>query len=201
MADPGSNPSQTEAQVDPDQQEIDALKASDDFQGLGNKVQSLFKLPQMLCKTRGNCCRIATFKGLLPYEKIQALGQSEDGDAANAREFLTLFIPYDTTEEVKRLAPVFVERVLAESEDPNKEVGFFKCRFVAEDGKCMIHEDRPTGCRVYPFPHEKTIYHPGCGFEQKGVEHWKKIQDITEFFEKRLNELNSAMSDEPKSES
>lgn len=190
-----STPAQPTPPADLEQQEIDAMKAADDFQGLGKKVQELMRLPQALCKTRGNCCRIATFKGTLTYEEIRALSQSDDPDAANAREFLTLFEPYPTTEDVQRLAPVFVERVLSEAKKPPDKVGFFKCRFVAPNGLCMIHEDRPTGCRVYPFPHEKTIYHPGCGFEQKGVENWKKIKDITDFFEKRLKELDSALSD------
>lgn len=180
------------AMTDHDQQEIEALKAADDFAGLGKKVQELMRLPQSLCKTRGNCCRIATFKGTLSYEDIVKLGQSDDEDAANAREFLTLFVPYETQEEVRELAPVFVERVRAGAPKGEEDkVGFFHCRFVAEDGRCMIHEDRPTGCRVYPFPHEKTIYHPGCGFEQKGLENWQKIQDISRFFETRLAELNA----------
>ncbi len=185
------------SEADLEQQQIEAMMAADDFEGLGKMVQKLFRLPQSLCKTRGNCCRIATFKGTLSYKDIQALGASGADDAANAREFLTLFEPYETIEEVRQIAPVFVERVQAgcATEEEKEQVGFFRCRFVGEDGRCQIHEDRPTGCRVYPFPHEKTIYHPGCGFEQKGLENWRKINQITTFFDRRVAELNSEVSE------
>ncbi len=176
--------------TDFEQQEIDALKAADDFTSLGQKIHQLMRLPQSHCKQRGNCCRVATFKGTLSYSELVALAESDDEDATNAREFLTLFEPYQSVEAVQEVAPLFVERVFEAVEQPEK-VTFFKCRFVAEDGRCQIHEDRPTGCRVYPFPHAKTIYHPGCGFEQKGTENWNKIQDISQFFEKRFQELNS----------
>lgn len=176
-----------EESEDIEQQEIEAMKAADDFAGLGRKIQQLLQLPQSLCRTRGNCCRVATFKGSLTYQDIVELAASDDQDAANAQEFLTLFLPYETREEVMAIAPVFVERVSRK----NREAAFFRCRFLGEAGKCLIHEDRPTGCRVYPFPHENTIYHPGCGFERKGQENHQKIEDIRRFFEKKLQELNA----------
>lgn len=177
--------------IDPERADIEVMKARDDFAGLGRKIQELFKLPQSLCKTRGNCCKIATFKGTLSYPDLVALAGSDEPDSANAREFLTCFVPYETQEEVRAMAPVFVERVLEQS---GEDAAFFRCRFLADDGRCQIHEDRPTGCRAYPFPHEKTIYHPGCGFEQKGLENWRKIEDIQQFFENRLRELDNQMS-------
>jgi Fe-S-cluster containining protein len=178
-------------ELDLEQQEIDALKAADNFSGLGKKIQELFKLPQSLCKTRGNCCRVATFKGTLNYQDIVALANSDESDATNAQEFLTLFVPYETVEEVIAIAPQFVDRV----QEKNPDSSFFHCRFLADDGRCLIHEDRPTGCRVYPFPHENTIYHPGCGFEKKGVENWRKIQDIQNYFEYRFQQLQEEISD------
>lgn len=176
--------------LDMEQLEIEQMKMADDFQGLGKKVQELMRLPQSLCKMRGNCCRVATFKGTMSVEGLKALAQSDDPDAQNAQDFLTCFTPYETLEAVREVAPGFVERVAEQTPNP-EEVGYFHCKFVAEDGRCLVHEDRPTGCRVYPFPHEKTIYHPGCGFEKKGIENWRKIEDITEFFDKRLEEISN----------
>lgn len=184
----------THNSMDTDAQEIESMQARDDFEGLGKKIQQLFRLPQSLCKTRGNCCRVATFKGNLSYVEIQALAASDEANAQNAREFLTLFEPYDSLDDVEKMAPAFIERVYERYPGMAKEITFFKCRFVSPEGRCMIHEDRPTGCRVYPFPHEDTIYHPGCGFEQRGVENWHKIQEITQFFEKRFQELNAETS-------
>ncbi len=174
---------------DLEQLEIDAMKEANDFSGLGQKLRELFKLPQHLCKTRGMCCKVATFKSNMSYEQLKALAESDDPNASNAREFLTLFIPFETEEEVRAIAPVFVDRVKEADPEKADAVSFFHCRFVGDDGRCMIHEDRPTGCRIYPFPHEKTIYHPGCGFEEKGYENMRKMNDITEFFNRKLKEL------------
>ena len=177
--------------MDNDQLEIEILKAQNDFQGLGKKLNELFKLPQSLCKTRGNCCKVATFKGGLSYEELVHLGNSGEDGASNAREFLTLFIPYESIDAVRKVASTFVDRVLVQSDKAEPEsTGFFHCRFLGDQGRCLIHEDRPTGCRVYPFPHENTIFHPGCGFEQKAVDSWRKIKDIQDFFEQRLRELD-----------
>ena len=176
---------------DPEWQEIEALKARDDFKALGEKIQSLMKLPQSLCKVRGNCCRIATFKGSLSYDELMAMAQSDDPDAQNAKDFATLFIPYSSQDEVRAIANEFVDRVRATADhgDPDK-ITFYHCRFLADDGRCQVHEDRPTGCRAYPFPHAKTVYHPGCGFEERGTAQWQKVDNITQYFERRLKELS-----------
>ena len=149
--------------------------------GLASEVERLLKMPQHLCKQRGICCKVTTFKGLLGASAIQELAQDETPEAEMARDFLTLFIPYDTQGEAHQLAPEFVERVKARAQDKAldpEQVGFFHCRYLLEDGRCGVHEDRPVGCRTYPFPHENTMYHPGCGFEKQGLENWAKIKSI-----------------------
>lgn len=187
----------------PTSDQLNAMMAVDDFQGLGQAAQQLLAMPQSLCKLRGNCCRILTYKGSLSHEDLITLAQSDDPDAANAREFLSIAVPYDSREEVERIAPVFVERVLQASCKSNPEdVTFFRCRYLGEDSLCQIHEDRPTGCRAYPFPHEKTIFHPGCGFEPVAKANWQAIQSIMTFFERRQQELATAaqVSEPPQSE-
>lgn len=178
--------------IDPEYQEIEALMAADDFRALGQKIQKLMRMPQSMCKVRGNCCRIATFTGSLSYKDLQALLESPvEKDAERAKDFLTLFIPYETQDEVRAMAPEFVDRIRDNAETNPDEIAFFKCRFLGERGECLIHEDRPTGCRVYPFPHEKTIYHPGCGFETLGKANLKKVNIIREFFDRRLAEIKA----------
>ena len=169
--------------------DIDAMMARDDFSGLSTKIEALMKLPQSLCKIRGNCCRVATFKGSLSYEDICALAHSDHKDAQNAKDFVTLFEPYASQDAVRQIAPVFVDRVRAAADGDPDAISFFKCRFLGEGGGCLVHEDRPTGCRAYPFPHEKTIYHPGCGFERQGRQNWKQVQTIVAFLERRLSEF------------
>lgn len=152
--------------------------------GLAAEVESLMKLPQHLCKQRGICCRVATFKGSLSFTEIQALADDPSAPGhSSAKDFVSVFEPYESQTDVQQLAPEFVERVRNFAADKGQDpdaITFFKCKYVLEDGRCGVHEDRPVGCRVYPFPHKNTIFHPGCGFEQQGVQNWLRIKEVLE---------------------
>lgn len=151
--------------------------------GLARDVEQLMRLPQSLCKQRGNCCRVATFKDLKKQDEIEALGQQDDILGEMARDFASVFVPYSTSSEAAAVAPEFVDRVLTRGAEKGlapEQVGLFHCRYVQADGRCGVHEDRPTGCRTYPFPHEKTLFHPGCGYEKQAQENWQKIKHILE---------------------
>lgn len=150
--------------------------------GLAKEVESLLRMPQSLCKQRGICCKVATFKGSLSYDDLKAAaGNPEHPDHEMAKDFVSVFIPYKTQADVREIADEFVDRVRASAvskgDDPDS-VTFFECKFLLADGRCGVHEDRPIGCRTYPFPHKRTIYHPGCGFEQRGKQNWDRIEEI-----------------------
>lgn len=150
--------------------------------GLASQVEQLLKMPQHLCKQRGICCKVATFKGSLSWEEIQTLAQQPEAEGHEAaRDFASVFLPYPSQEAVREIASEFVDRVRhmagRKGQDPD-QISFFHCKYVLKDGRCGVHEDRPVGCRVYPFPHKNTIYHPGCGFEQTGQQSWAQIETI-----------------------
>ncbi len=145
-----------------------------------DKVQELLKLPQHLCKMCGMCCKIATFKGGLSYEEVLELSQStteEFSQVDGARNFLSIFKPYPSVEEAKRAAPEFVEMIL-QKYGRDAKIAFFCCKFISDDNKCLIHEDRPLLCRMYPIPHERTFYNPSCGFKEQGEKNWQEILEI-----------------------
>ncbi len=149
--------------------------------GFAKEVESLLKMPQHLCKQRGICCKIATFKGSLSLEEIKALGETNEANAEHARVFASIFEAYDSQEAVRDIADEFVNRIRKRAEETGKnpdKISFFKCRFVLDDGRCGVHEDRPLGCRAYPFPHKNTVYHPGCGFEAQSHKNWERIETI-----------------------
>lgn len=168
MSDPSNashNPSQTESPL-----------------GLAKEVESLISMPQSLCKQRGMCCKVATFKGSLSYEELQeAASNPEHPDHEMAQDFISVFMPYPSQEAVREVADEFVDRVRtavsAKGQNPDN-ITFFECKYLLSNGRCGVHEDRPTGCRTYPFPHKNTIYHPGCGFEQQGAKNWNRIEEI-----------------------
>ena len=158
------------------------MSAPDTPFGLAKEVEKLLKMPQHLCKQRGICCRVATFKGSLSHADIQALADDPQAEGhEQARDFASIFLPFESQEAVREEASEFVDRVrdfaAGKGQDPDS-ITFFHCKYVLEDGRCGVHEDRPVGCRVYPFPHKNTIFHPGCGFEQQGKANWTRIEEI-----------------------
>ena len=155
------------------------------------RVKNLFKMPQSLCRQCGQCCRVVCFKGGLSYEElIEALKKENASDADNVliegiKDFLTLFRPYKSNEEAREKNPSFVEKFRArvKNYDENKHY-FYCCKFLDDDNRCLIHEDRPTLCRLYPLPHERTIFYDNCGYEQTAKKNIKEISDIIERLKK-----------------
>jgi len=155
------------------------------------KIQELLKLPQKLCKMCGSCCFIATFKKGLSYEEILELISDPETDPIQvdgAKDFLSVFEPYYSHEEMKKIAPEFYEQVMTQLKNPNTT--FFRCKYVSKEGACLIHEDRPFLCRIYPVPHERTMFFPGCGFEEQCKINWKKIMEIVEEVRKRSEQTS-----------
>jgi len=165
------------------------------------RVQELLKLPQELCNTCGKCCRIATFKGGLTYKQTLELSKSspQDEDEATqvdgAKDFLTIFVPYKSTAEARKFALEFVDQTLTLMNKKDDEMTFFYCKYLGDDNLCKIHEDRPHLCRMYPIPHERTLFNPGCGFEQQSKKNWAEIQEILEQLEDLTKPLNLGEED------
>lgn len=160
------------------------------------RVEELLKLPQELCKTCGKCCRIATFKGGFTYEQVLKLAQKnptseeEAVQVDGAKDFLTIFTPYESTAKAREYAPEFVNNTLAHFGKKDEDMTFFTCKYIGDDNLCKIHEDRPHLCRMYPIPHEKTLFNPGCGFEEQAKKNWNEIQSIL----RQLDELSKPLN-------
>lgn len=144
------------------------------------RVKELLNLPQELCNMCGHCCNIATFKGGLSYDEIKKLIANPESDPVQvdgAKDFLAIFEPYASAEEAKAFSPGFYQSVL-DLLGSDTNASFFKCKYIGEDKKCKIHEDRPVLCRMYPIPHSRTLFIPGCGFEKQSKKNWAEIEKI-----------------------
>lgn len=149
--------------------------------GIADQVAQLMTLPQNLCKQRGCCCRAVTFKGSRSIAEIDELAKEDSNDGEHARNFRSIFDPYKNQTSVPEEFQGFVTRVREAAQGKGKEpdaVGIFRCKFVLADGRCGVHEDRPTGCRAYPSAYKDTIFHPGCGFEDTARANWAKIETL-----------------------
>lgn len=160
-----------------------------------NKVRELMRLPQHLCNMCGKCCKIAIFKGGLTYKEVVALANSTDADPTQiegAKDFLSIFVPYETPEDAKKANSPFVQRTLEQLKKTEEEITFFYCQYINEKNMCMIHEDRPLLCRMYPIPHERTLYNLDCGFEEQGLKNWNEIKQIINALEEKKESLEKS---------
>lgn len=150
--------------------------------GFAKEVQQLSQMPGHLCKQRGICCRVATFKGMSNVAEVRKLAADPEAHGhEQARGFLSIFVPYETQAEVRAIADEFVDRARTLGEEKGKDpdkITFFHCKYVLQDGRCGVHEDRPEGCRRYPFPYKTMLFHPGCGYEQQAHANWARIAEI-----------------------
>ncbi len=154
---------------------------------LAEQVQRLFTLPQHLCKQQGLCCRVAVFKGLASHQELLTLAHdpspADPELQAMARDFASIFIPHPSHAEAHALAPHFVEEVKARAatqSQPPEAVTFYHCRYVQEDNRCGVHEDRPSGCRAYPIPHSRSLFHKGCGYEAQAKQQLAELKNLLE---------------------
>lgn len=133
--------------------------------------------PQRLCKMCGACCKMAT----TPKTHKELLKEASAGNK-DAQDFLKLFEPYSSTDEARKVLPQVVDNILnsiAISENPDKEVTFYKCRYIQDNNLCGIYENRLELCDRFPST-AWAIIPPGCGFEgwlfQKREEIKKRIR-------------------------
>jgi Fe-S-cluster containining protein len=73
-----------------------------------------------------------------------------------------------TEDDLKRIEKLGFKRIdfTVESEGETRLKNSGKMCYFLEDGKCMIYENRPEGCRIYPLVYDvdshKFIYDPVC---------------------------------------
>ncbi len=136
-------------------------------------------IPLPTCKMQGCCCRGASPS--TPFFKL--LEKAADGDDF-ARNFFSIFIPHQSHEEARKVVPGLVERTLKAAEkdkgfNNEADVVFYHCRFIGDDNKCQIWEDRPQLCRAYPDT-PFVVFAPNCAFEPWAKEAKKKFFEIKE---------------------
>ncbi len=147
-------------------------------------------VPLPTCKMQGCCCRGASPS--TPFPKL--MEKAANGDVF-ARDFFNIFIPYASHDEARAVVPGLVDKTLKAAEKQDEfespdDVVFYHCRYIGEDNKCQIWEDRPELCRAYPdTPY--VVFAPGCAFEP-----WAKA--VKEKFNRMKDELEElkALRDE-----
>lgn len=158
-----------------------------------NKWSEQFNVPFPQCNMCGQCCRCASPSS--PTEKLLERIENED---EFAKDFFSIFTPYKNLEEARQANSGIVERSLKACEKPDskvrpEEVVFYCCKYIGEDNKCTIHEDRPNLCREYPDS-PFLIFPPGCAYEPWAKECRLRYNELQEEL-KMLNEYRKQLAD------
>lgn len=112
------------------------------------------------CKGCATCCNLACSEYSPEELKIRA----EKGDKF-ARQFMSIFIPYETRDEAQRIYPDYIKML---DENIEGDVYFYHCPKLTSDKKCSDYCNRPEICRVFP-DNPLDMLPESCGFYE-----WRK---------------------------
>ena len=154
-----------------------------------NKWSKYFNIKYPDCSMCSQCCRCAS-----PSTPADELIKKASENNDFAKDFFSIFIPYKSLEEARENNPEIVNRSLNACNSPDSKVNadnivFYHCRYISDDNKCLIHEDRPQLCRDYPDS-PFLIFAEGCSYEKWSKQCKDSYYDIQEQLKKYKKELN-----------
>lgn len=142
--------------------------------------------PQGLCLMCGACCRVVTTPKT--HEELLELAQNGDQDI---KDFLNVFEPYSSIEEARNVSAKTVDNILfhiSASDNPDRQVTFYRCKHLQDNNMCEIYQNRPSFCHRFPYTGSEVVP-PGCGYEgwlfqkreemKKGIR--KKKEELIEY--------------------
>ena len=153
------------------------------------KIQLIEKRRQCFtCGRCTSCCRLASSE--YSYEELKQ--RAENGDKFS-KEFVSVFVPYKSKEEPRKIYPDYIAMIEEKFSDQT-EVYFYYCPKLGDDGLCTDYENRPNICR--DFPNNPLVALP----EKCSYNEWKQeveimsltlhaLIDITGFYKEKLKEL------------
>lgn len=115
-----------------------------------------------VCLKCGKCCKL--IQSSKSFEELELLAQEGNNSAEN---FLKLFLPYSSTEEVLKIDENAVKRMVEFNKQKfgsDFETYFYHCRYLNEDNSCKVYKGRPRLCKEYP-KNVFTILPEGCAYE------------------------------------
>lgn len=148
------------------------------------------ELPE--CSCCGICCRCA-----IPSRPKETLLETRP-NSSFTKDFFSLFEPYSSIEEAKTVCKEVVERSLKAIKDKDSIV-FYKCKYLSDDNRCNVYEDRPDLCRVHP-DNPYLLIPESCSFRKWSDECKKKHTRLKEElnrlkeYKNQLEELKSDKS-------
>lgn len=121
------------------------------------------KLNEILAyRTNFNCVGCATCCNLACSQfSPEELKQKADNGDNFATQFLSVFIPYKSKEDARKIYPEYIE-LLEENREEN--VYFYHCPKLTKEKHCSDYENRPQICRDFP-DNPLSILPKSCGYK------------------------------------
>ena len=166
------------------QKEVLSFLAGDYRQKLKNTYKLIMnKKSEFTCAQCASCCKLATSE--YSYEQLKQ--RAARGDKYS-RDFVSVFVPYNTEQEAKSANPEFFELLNSITED--EKVYYYHCPKLKEN-LCSDYENRPDICKDYPHNPLKLLP-SACSFNKWKREIAKQSMllkakvDIIEFYKTKL---------------
>lgn len=116
-----------------------------------SKKALMQKKNEYSCNKCGECCKLAISERSPMILKQHAIR----GDKF-AREFLSIYVPYDSEEMAEAICPEYYNK-LKELMDENSRLYFYYCSKLGADNTCSDYENRPDICKDYPMTPTKVL--------------------------------------------
>lgn len=127
------------------------------------KISDVMKLRnEFVCARCGTCCKL----GCSEYSYEELKQKAQEGDEF-ARQFTSIFVPYENLDDAKKIFPEYVDLV-TQVLDKDEKIYFYYCPHVTKENFCTNYENRPHICRDFP-DNPLSILPSVCGFYQ-----WKE---------------------------
>ena len=107
------------------------------------------------CKGCATCCNLACSE----FSPEELKRRAQNGDKF-ATQFTSIFIPYDSKEEARKVYPQYIELL---DDTIDEDVYFYHCPKLTDCKRCSDYNNRPQICRDFP-DNPLCILPKSCGF-------------------------------------
>lgn len=135
------------------------------------------------CKGCATCCNLACSE----FSPEELKRRAQNGDKF-ATQFTSIFLPYDSKEEARKVYPQYIELL---DDTIDEDVYFYHCPKLTDCKRCSDYNNRPQICRDFP-DNPLCILPKSCGFYE-----WRQevepvammlhaMMEIIEYYKEKL---------------